>query len=163
MSSGYQRGFENVGSAYAPAWTEIAPVGLAASVNLPDDSVHHPAFQRMMARLPAPIRQSLNHEQRRALAAASMPEPASHLIAYRVSVPIFKRRYYLSVLMGRDRRSLARLVGEGQVGRYQIIATYVCALALLVGVAVLGAVLLALAFEGVMRLDTMSVPPPWAM
>ncbi len=115
-----------------------------------------------MARLPAHIRQSLDHQQRLALAAANVPDTADHLIAYRVSVPIFKRRFYLSILIGRDRRSLSRLVGEGQVGHYKIVATYVCAIALLVAVAVFGAVLLALVFEGVMRMDTMSVPPPWA-
>ncbi|MGL4396295.1 MAG: hypothetical protein ACRCS9_07145 [Hyphomicrobium sp.] len=45
-----------------------------------------------------------------------------------MSIPVFGRRYYLTVFFGRERRSLTRLLEEGQIDLSRISATYAAAI-----------------------------------
>ena len=78
------------------------------------------AFDRMMANVPEEITQTFSDQQLVALSLASIPRVSPHVIDYRVSIPFFGKRYYLTVLAGRERRSRARLAREGQLMSGQV-------------------------------------------
>lgn len=142
---------------YAPVWTgqPITDTGHTSQ------SPFHPAFERLLKRLPEEHRRALTDEQLRALALASTPPPSNHSIEYRVSVPFFGRRYYLTVFAGREQRSLARLVAEGQLPVMQIVRMDPLAWTLmlsLVGFGVLMALLLAKAMLGIELTDSVALP-----
>jgi len=69
----------------------------------------------MIKKVHPSILASFTPSQLNALAAVSKPSPGQHWIDYRVSLPIFGRRIYLTILAGRERRSLTRLKHEGQI------------------------------------------------
>lgn len=92
---------------FAPQWTG----GIVSEQKFPS----HPAFERLLARMPVQVRATLTTEQLMALSLASVPAIAPHIVDYRVSIPFLGKRFYLTVLAGRERRSLARLAGEGQL------------------------------------------------
>lgn len=74
----------------------------------------------MMANVPEEITQTFSDQQLVALSLASIPRVSPHVIDYRVSIPFFGKRYYLTVLAGRERRSRARLAREGQLMSGQV-------------------------------------------
>ncbi len=100
-------------------WTCLQPPPLPSVTSARSTSLEavnwHPALQRLVSRLPAGVAATLSTEQLRALSAATQPAPSHHRIEYRVSVGLFRRRYYLTVFAGRDRRTLERLRREGQI------------------------------------------------
>ncbi len=76
----------------------------------------HPTFSRILSKLPQRTRSSFTPLQLSALSEATRPPPANHKIDYRVSLSFLGRRYYLTLLIGRERRNLERLRAEGQLG-----------------------------------------------
>ena len=79
---------------------------------------------RLLGDLPDDVRRSFSDRQLTELARAADSQSQRHLIDYRVSVPLpFGRRYYVALLVGRERRNQARLVREGQarIGRIAIL------------------------------------------
>lgn len=141
---------------YAPLWSGN-PVAISAAPQPP----FHPAFERLLKRLPEEHRRALTDEQLSALALASLPSPASHLIEYRVSVPFFGRRFYLTVFAGREQRALARLVSEGQLPAIQIARLNPVAWTLmlaLIGFGVLMALMLAKAMFGIELTESVVMP-----
>ena len=80
----------------------------------------HPTFTRVLAKIPPEIRRTFTPIQMGALAHALRPSPLHHAIDYRVSLPLFGRRFYFTMLLGRERRSLERLRKEGQLSRRTI-------------------------------------------
>lgn len=70
-------------------------------------------FDRLLARLPEAVRASLSEAQSAALKAA-LPV-SDHLLDTRLSVRWLRRRYYVRVLIGHERRSLDRLARERQI------------------------------------------------
>lgn len=142
---------------YAPVWTG-QPV---AAVGPESQPPFHPAFERLLKRLPEEHRSALTDEQLRALALASIPSPSNHSIEYRVSVPFLGRHYYLTVFAGREQRSLARLVAEGQLPVMQIARMDPVAWSLmlsLVGFGVLTALLIVKAMLGIELTDSVALP-----
>lgn len=99
----------------APRWQ-----GMYSSPAVRMEPTHHPAFDRMMANVPEEITQTFSDQQLVALSLASIPRVSPHVIDYRVSIPFFGKRYYLTVLAGRERRSRARLAREGQLMSGQV-------------------------------------------
>lgn len=84
---------------------------LAQSIRPDDFSV-----RRFLGRLPPEVRGSLSAHQLRSIVRALDDIPTtSHLIDLRASVPLVWRRYYVRLMVGRERRSRARLAAEGQL------------------------------------------------
>ena len=73
----------------------------------------HPAFSRLFAGLPHDVQASMSPAQLAALSRVMQPQSDSRRL--RVSLPVFGRRYYLAVFLGRERRGLQRLRQEGQL------------------------------------------------
>ncbi len=138
---------------YAPAW--LPDAGSAAAETVINA---HPAFDRLMARLPFSMRSSFTGEQMMALARASVPIDAPHLLDYRVSVPVLKRRYYVSLLIGRERRSMSRLVQSGQTKRRRIMAAYAVATCSLIVVSVMVILVAALLLKVLLGIDVIEGP-----
>lgn len=88
--------------------------------------------QAVLRRVPGEVLAALAPAQREALIAALAAPAGSHRLELRASVPCLGRRYYVTVLAGRERRSLERLAREGQLDVGRALAVY----------AVIGAVLL---------------------
>lgn len=96
-------------------------------------------------RIPADILELLSEAQRQRLIDAVTPRQSPHRIDFRTSIPFFGRRYYLTILAGPERRSLERLLSEGQIGQGKQLFVYgllACA-ALLLMIVILAALLLA--------------------
>jgi hypothetical protein len=69
-----------------------------------------PVLQRLFWAMPAHVRATFSREQIEALADATRPARPYHILAIRRTVRLPGRRYYLAVLVGRDRRrKLSRL------------------------------------------------------
>ncbi|MBU1210958.1 MAG: hypothetical protein KJ587_06765 [Alphaproteobacteria bacterium] len=88
----------------------------------------HPAYERMLARLPSEGRASFTTAQLAMLAEASRPPSPRHWIDYRVSLPFFGARYYLTIFFGKERRLLSRILCEGQASVTKASIAYVMAL-----------------------------------
>jgi len=77
----------------------------------------NPLLSRVLARVPTHIHATFTPEQIEALDAASQEIGASHLVAYRAALPGWRKRYYLAVFVGLDRRrkltSFERLLRSG--------------------------------------------------
>jgi hypothetical protein len=74
--------------------------------------------QRLLDRLPAETRASLDRDQERAiLAAAALESWDLHPVDIRLSIPCFGQRFYLAVVGGRERRSTARVKIERRARR----------------------------------------------
>jgi hypothetical protein len=102
-----------------PVWESLGET-TTASVPIPA----HPAFQRILGKLPARILNSFSAEQLRYLAIASQPQPGQHIVDYRASIGFFGKRFYLTVLFGRERRNLERLFAEGQLAARRLTLAY---------------------------------------
>ena len=133
---------EHQPDAFAPMWIANGETSQSALTLKP---MAHPAFRRMMANMPFSLRATFTPEQLAALAQASVPVNAPHLIDYRVSVPLFGKRFYVTLLAGRERRSLSRLAAEGQIRFAQITTLYAMFLGLGMA-AILVAIVLVLYF-----------------
>lgn len=118
---------------YAPIWSSEneQPTQAAAPI-------YHPAFERILKRLPEEHLRALTQQQLIALSLASLPSVAPHILDYRVSLPFFGRRYYLSFLAGREQRSRARLVADGQLPVGQLLRLNPIAWSLLLSLLVFG-------------------------
>lgn len=116
---------------HAPVWLQRDGRSTASPA-----APSHPQFERIMAQMPLAVRQTFSHEQLAALAHATLPTTARHAIDYRISVPFFGRRYYLAILAGRERRSLERLLREGQAILSRAMMFYTAAIVSLAGISV---------------------------
>lgn len=96
--------------AFAPDWVCHGPLEAA-----PPAAPSHPAFDRLMARIPIELHHTFTRQQLVALSRASVPINSPHAVNVRVSVPFFGKRFYVTLLAGRERRSLKRLTAEGQL------------------------------------------------
>lgn len=145
---------------YAPVWS--GPLGKTQSqFQAPDSPTNHPAFERLLKRLPEEHRRAFTAEQLHALALASIPPPPNHQIEYRVSVPFFGKRFYVTLFVGRERRARSRLVAEGQLPAAQIVKPDPVAWTLvlaLTGFGVLLALFLAKAMFGIEIGDSVVLP-----
>lgn len=108
---------------YAPVWRASDGQTAAAPI-----AGLRPHLQRLLNEMPAAVRQTFTLEQIACLESALRPKPSPHKIDWRVSIPVFGRRYYLTVFFGRERRSLTRLLEEGQIDLSRISATYAAAI-----------------------------------
>jgi hypothetical protein len=79
------------------------------------NTAHVSVLDHVLERLPVEIRASLSEAQLAALSAAMMMPSAVHLLDYRISVRWLRRRYYVRLLTGHERRSLSRLQREKQI------------------------------------------------
>lgn len=118
----------------------------------------HPTFRRLIEALPGHIRSSLTSEQLEALSFASRPQASPHLVNVRVSIPLLWRRYYFACFIGRERRSLSRLVREGQVGAFPTSTAMLVLLSLLVGAATMGLLALLYLAKSVLGIDLFDDP-----
>lgn len=139
-----------------PHWIDTNGAKLSASV--PTHTVGPFAYTRMLYRLPAPIRESLTLEQLAAISDALVPDPPSHAIDYRVSVPFFGKRFYITLLAGRERRSLERLAREAQLRAKHIASFYSVALLLLSCIFMIALVLLGYVAKSALNIDLMDGP-----
>lgn len=139
-----------------PHW--IDPNGLELAVT-PAKSPEGPfAYGRMLRRLPAAIRESLTQDQLDAISDALVPDAPTHVIDYRVSIPFFGRRFYITLLAGRERRSLERLAREAQLRAKHIAIFYSIILLFLGCVSVIGLVLLGYLTKSALGIDLMDGP-----
>lgn len=145
---------------YAPLWS--GPLAQTQSaIQAPESPTNHPAFERLLKRLPEEHRRAFTEEQLRALALASIPPPPNHQIEYRVSVPFFGKRFYVTLFVGRERRVRSRLVAEGQMPVAQILKPDPVAWTLilaLTGFGVLLALFLAKAMFGIELGESIVLP-----
>jgi len=136
---------------HAPIWVHD-DTRAAAILAVPS----HPAFERLLARMPLNVRQSLTPEQLSALARATLPVVTRHPLDYRISLPFFGRRYYLTILGGRERRNRDRLLREGQLALSRATAAYSLGLGVLTALAVLAAVLALYVAKTLLGIDLMA-------
>jgi hypothetical protein len=139
---------------HAPVWVQGGGQP-SASPAIPS----HPVFERIMAQMPLAIRQTFTPEQLAALSHATLPATAKHAIDYRISLPFFGRRYYLTILAGREQRSLNRLLREGQLMLSRAVAFYTFAIGGLAGVAVIAAMLVLYVMKGLLGVDLFEGSP----
>ena len=120
---------------FQPVWKSIATEEVCA---LP--IARHPAFDRAMAGMPEHVRCTFSAEQLECLSSVLTPKPARHWIDWRVSIPFLGRRYYVTLLFGKERRDLARLHQEGQLSLSRIYVVYL--ILALAGLVLLSALIL---------------------
>jgi hypothetical protein len=92
-------------------------------------SASDPRVARVLLRIPSEIRQSMTAEQINAVCAALLPQGANpNVHDIRLSVRAFRANYFLRILWGPERRSLARLEAEGQLkfGRHLALFLLLC-------------------------------------
>ncbi len=77
-----------------------------------------------MAGIPEHVRRTFSAAQLECLSSALAPPPSRHWIDWRVSIPFLGRRYYVTLLFGKERRDLARLHQEGQLSLSRIYVVY---------------------------------------
>lgn len=140
-----------------PYWTtpdgnELKAVSTATPVERPFQ------FQRMVRRLPASVLATLTPLQLEAISDALIPDRPTHVIDYRVSIPFFGRRFYITLLVGRERRSLARLATEAQLHAKHIAAFYAVALLVLGFLTLIGTVIIGYVAKSALDIDLMDGP-----
>lgn len=100
----------------------------------------HPTFERLMARIPVNERETFTPIQLALLSSASKPPPARHWVDYRVSIPLFLgTRIYVTLLCGKERRSIRRIRSEGQTNVSTLSLAYLAAMFLIGTMAFLAA------------------------
>ncbi|MFM2061367.1 MAG: hypothetical protein RLZZ507_1037 [Cyanobacteriota bacterium] len=81
-----------------------------------------PAIQRLLARIPAEISATFTDAQIAELKKVfEQQNNNSSAVDMRVSIPFFKRRFYLVLLMGKEKRSLQRLKNS----KFKVINSFV--------------------------------------
>ena len=145
---------------YAPAsrprW--ITPEGLELSQRLRDPVRRPFQYERMLAKLPPAVRDSLSQQQLDCISDALIPDPPRHAIDYRASIPFFGRRFYVTLLVGRERRSLERLAREAQLRARHVAIVYSVLLMLVSCAAFFAFVLLGYLLKSAMGLDLTDGP-----
>jgi len=106
--------------------------------------------ERVLLRMPGRIRETFSAAQVQALAAAMEATERRDTYKFEVSLPFFGARYFLTFICGPDRRSLGRLMAEGQTRIGRVAGTYATLVALLAGLMVLSAGLLAYSIAKIM-------------
>lgn len=97
------------------------------------------ALANLLAELPEDVRASFSDAQIAALTRSSQAGRSNHLVDFRVSMPLMPaRRYYFRLLVGRERRNLARLTYEGQAHVTTISIFYALVTAMLAGLLLFG-------------------------
>lgn len=122
---------------------------------------NHPVFARMIASVPPQIRTTFSSVQMAALAHATKPPRANHLIDFRVSVPFLGRRYYVTLLFGKERRSRQRLDAERQLSLRNATITYFVASLLIVSAVLVCAMVFAYVMKSIVGLDLVKAPSIW--
>ncbi len=105
---------------------------------------------RLLSGLPMGARVFFTPEQLAALDVAivrTRQRPNTHKIDYRVSVPLFGRRYYFVLLAGKERRTLARIRSEGHTETWRLTLAY----AILMSAIVMGGIVAILALLYVVK------------
>ena len=74
--------------------------------------------------------------------ARTRQRPNSHKIDYRVSVPVFGRRYYIVLLAGKERRTIARISSEGHNKTWRITLAYAILMSALACAGLVGIIVL---------------------
>ena len=78
-------------------------------------SATNPRYPHILAEVPEEVRATFSEVQLAALARSWRVHATRHIVDYRVSVPLpFGKRYYVALLVGRERRNIERLQREGQ-------------------------------------------------
>ena len=121
------------------------------------DDATNPLFAHLLASMSDEVRATFSELQLTALARSTQAHATQHLVDYRVSAPLlFGRRYYVTLLIGRERRNLSRLDSEGQSQVTRIAMLYSALTAMLVGLLLFGmfcAVYLLKSFSGINLFD----------
>lgn len=98
-----------------------------------------PMLAHVLADIPDDIRATFSPLQIAALARSTQGQAVGHLIDYRVSIPMpAGQRYYVTLLVGRERRNLARLASQGQTQVSRIALFYSVLTATLAGLCLFG-------------------------
>ncbi len=113
----------------------------------------HPAYLRMIAAMPPFISSSFTHEQLRWMALTSTPTPSAHMVAYRASIRILFKRYYLTVFFGEESRSQQRLRSEGQLSFYRRLLAYYLALSCVAAAILFGGLLVLYVIKSIVGID----------
>jgi len=138
---------------FEPIWH---PAGVGRQEPCKIDS--HPAYERMLARLPSGMRASFTMAQLAMLAEASRPPSLRHCVDYRVSLPFFGARYYLTIFFGKERRSRNRVAFEGQANISQASIAYVVVLWILITFCLVTALVLLYVVKSAMGFDFFDGP-----
>lgn len=146
----------NFDLASSPHWIDRDGHALTPPAQPPQDRPFQ--FRRMVQRLPSGVRDTLTQTQLDAISDALIPDPPSHVIDYRVSIPFFGRRFYITLLAGRERRSLARLAKEAQIRAKHIAIFYSAVLLMLGCVSIIGFILLGYVVKSALDIDLMDGP-----
>lgn len=141
----------------APHWLQTDGSELPQRQTLADDERPF-QFKRMLKRLPPGVLSTLTPVQLDAISDALIPDPPSHALDYRVSIPFMGRRYYVTLLAGRERRSLARLAREAQLHAKHVAAFYAFALLILGCLTLIGTVLIGYVVKSALDIDLMDGP-----
>lgn len=118
----------------APASSPALPVGTkpdqAEPLKAPQNT-GDPFLDHYFRRIDPQVAESFNTEQREAIKAMFGARGiARHSIELRRSLPIGRRRYYIVLLMGRERRTFGRLYSDGTITRSLNVLGYVITAAL---------------------------------
>jgi hypothetical protein len=74
---------------------------------------HDPFFRKFLARVPGDVAATFSDSQLDAVKRAfGARTPGSHTVDLRFSLPLGRRRFYIVLLAGRERRSSRRLIWE---------------------------------------------------
>ncbi|MFN3868479.1 MAG: hypothetical protein ACK4MF_05370 [Hyphomicrobiaceae bacterium] len=121
----------------------------------------HPVYDRLLGLMPPHIRASFSPVQLAALSHATKPRPEKRLVDFRVSLPFFGRRYYLTILLGKERRSRQRLHAERQLSTRKATITYFVAALLIAATVLLCAMAFAYVLKSIVGLDLVKAPSIW--
>ena len=112
----------------------------------------------MLAKLPPAVWDSLTTQQLDCISDALIPDPPRHAIDYRASIPFFGRRFYVTLLVGRERRSQERLAREAQLRARHVAIVYSVLLMLVSCVSFLAFVLAGYVLKSAMGIDLTDGP-----
>lgn len=117
-----------------------------------------PMFQRLLSGLPPEVAATLSATQLTFLAIAVKGLKTHHLVEYRVSVPIGRKRYYATFYFGPERRSRERLEREGQTQLASVSLFYFVVLIAITGAATLAAGALLYVVKSALGIDLFDGP-----
>lgn len=112
----------------------------------------------MLAKLPPAVWDSLTTQQLDCISDALIPDPPRHAIDYRASIPFFGRRFYVTLLVGRERRSQERLAREAQLRARHVAIVYSVLLMFVSCVSFLAFVLAGYVLKSAMGIDLTDGP-----